>query len=306
MKERKSEGETSNRPQPQSKETMEIEIKTNNLILTKLTLGWWHGNRTSHGLEQEVAENQKGQADAFRVVLRCMPPEFAGALTSISREMDKAWRTRTLPYEDGGWRVMRADKYEALKTAVELMAAKRREIVDNLIAHHDEIITYARTHLGKAYRDGMIPPPEVMRSQFRASLRPKPIPTAATARLLNASETVKQQIEQQMTEQLEEAIAGVKNEIKGVLQHFISELLSRLGKFKKGNGSRYGALLASLGKAAAQFRALGVLDGLEPVLDAVSAIAETDSKDLRESSELRKALGKELANLNAKIEESFA
>jgi len=65
MKEQKSEGGTSNRPQPQSKETMEMEIKTNNLILTKLTLGWWHGNRTSHGLEQEVAENQKGQADVI-------------------------------------------------------------------------------------------------------------------------------------------------------------------------------------------------------------------------------------------------
>lgn len=285
-----------------------MNIKTDKLIKVKLRIGWWHGNHTAHGLEEDVASQQGGDAEAYKVQLKAMPPEFRASLSDISRAMDKAWKMATFPFEDNGWRVMRADRYDKLLSRINELAAKRREIVDEMVARHGEIVQYAQKALGKAWRDGMVPPADAMKAQFNHGtwLRPRPIDNVGS-RVMGISDETQKAIEQSLVEALEEGASLIKGEVKGTLGRLFKDLLDRLGKFQHGNGTRYGALLGSLKESAARFREIGILpDEVDALLKKAEAIGETASKDIRKHAGVRKAVKKELESVSQSLEELFA
>jgi hypothetical protein len=285
-----------------------ITLKTDKLIQAKLFIGWWHGNHVAHGLEENVAKDQGGDAKAFSVKLKCMPPEYRDRLNEATRAIEHAWHNRTRPYEDGGWRLLQAEKYNEALHVVNELSAKRREVVDDLVAHYDEIVAFAKSDsgLGKAYEDGMIPPRHVLAGQFNSYLRPKPIPNATDARALNVAKETQDAIAQSLSEARLESETKVKEEMKGELSKFVKELLDRLNTFKEGNGSRYGMILGSLGEAARGFREMGLLENADELFKKAEAISEVTSKDIRKDEKVRKTVKKDLEDLNNKIEEAFA
>ena len=282
-----------------------MKIDTTKVVLTKLRCSWWYGNRTSHDGGQDLAEKNGGEAAAFAVTLKVMPPEVREPMAQVTREMYEAWKCKSLPFEEGGWRIMRASNYDAVAAKLNELAAKRRTIVDWMMANYDTIIAHARRVLGKAYEEGMVPPREQLPEYFRVSLRCKPVPTAGDMRLLNISDEMRKEMEQQLAAQLTEAEGMMKEEVRGRLTHFIRELIDRLNDHKKGSGVRYGALLKSLGKFAKQFREVGLL-GQDELLVKIEEIAETSSKDVREDAHIRKAMKRELDAVATAVEDVFA
>jgi len=280
-------------------------LDTTKVVLTKLRCSWWHGNKVAHGIASEVAEAKQGEADAFRVQLKCMPPEVREPMAEVTRKMNDLWKSKSLPFEDGGWRIMKVDKYDAVLQAVNELAAKRREIADYMVEHYEDILAYAKRALGAAYDEGMIPARDEMRRHFVTAFRCKPVPTAADVRLLNIGDEMRKEMEKQLTEQLDEATSLMKTEVRERLKHFITELLTRLNEHKDKSGARYGALLKSLGKYAQQFREIGLLDQDE-LLVKIEEIANTSSKDVREQPHIRKAVKKELEKVASAVESAFA
>jgi len=284
-----------------------IVLKTDKLVLVKLTIGWWRGSHVAHGLENDVASEQDGEASAFKVHLKCMPPEYRSQLSAVSSQMDRSWKHASRPYEDGGWRIMRADRYGDLMNKVNLMAAERRQIVDSMIRDYDAVASYAKKALGKSYKEGMVPPTNAIKSMFdRTWLRPKPIGNAADARLLNVAKETQEAIEQQMQEQISEAQTALKADIKDGIGRFVKDLMARLDGHKKRNGSRYGSLLNSLGKAAKELREMGLIEEADPIFEQAEELAKTSPKDIRKHKGIRKAVKRELEDIDSKIEAAFA
>jgi len=235
-----------------------------------------------------------------------MPPQYKEPIQLISTKMDKEWKQHSLPFEDGGWRICRSDRYGDLMHKINLLACERRQAVDDMINHHGDVVRYAQNALGKAFNPDMIPDTCKMSKQFYSWLRAKPIPVADQARALHASPETIAQIEEQLGEALKQGEETMRTFARESVGKFVTELIAKLDNFSRGDRTRYGALLSSLEKAAMQLRETGLFpDELNALLQRAITVGQTDSERIRNSGYARGAVRTELSSIQAAIEAAF-
>ncbi len=198
-------------------------------MLVSLAIGSWSGTITDKEVTEEVIHNsqaEKGAGKWTKVLITRKYLQHPGSKISAARTTH---RVLTLPWEDGGTRILAASAYfnytEQMRLArlsIEAAVAEAFD-VERLIEYKAE----ARQRLGRQYREEDFPTADEIRAKFYVDVEVKPIPEAGDFRTKLADKTMKsimKDIERRTEERLEKAIKDVYQRIADVTEKMVDKL----------------------------------------------------------------------------------
>ena len=98
-----------------------------NLVRVKLVIGGnSSGTLTANELSEETARLHGADAKSMKTSLTWMPSEYRKSLSGATSSLRAGFNSRTLPWEDGGYRVIPADRYQELVDFVGRILERRK------------------------------------------------------------------------------------------------------------------------------------------------------------------------------------
>ncbi len=130
------------------------------MAAVRVSLSWF-------GIRKSLTNDQKNQAaDTFgaagdffsagKKLLDTRHPSFK-AVTAVKHRAVAYWKSLTLPYPEGGVRLIRQDKVEKFDTQMQEFKDELAEAVETLDRHYAELKSVARQRLGTLFNEADYP-----------------------------------------------------------------------------------------------------------------------------------------------------
>ncbi len=106
-----------------------MEQSNSSLIKVKLSISSWDGKSYSKKATHRVEDDYDVSTGYADVRLRRIPKDITDPVNSAATKARSEFNAITVPFEDGGWRVVKAEKFPALEEKVNLIQQGFRESV---------------------------------------------------------------------------------------------------------------------------------------------------------------------------------
>lgn len=262
------------------------------LIRVKLSVGGGRGVVASPDLSAETAAAHDADARTIKTAVTWLPQPWRSAISKAASSLRSGFRERTLPWEDGGYRVVPAEKYLDL---LEYISESKRTFVDAcdaVVDNWDEIMEQVDKRLNGLRKRVEVPDLTTWRRGVSVELDITPVtsPSEMNVNGLNGDvmKAIRTHVHTQYTGRITEAAQGLASELVGRLK----DLAGRLTNPEQGH-VRYGGWKTWAERMVRCSLALNItesvamddlLNGLESVVFLVNGEA------LRGDAEKRKAL----------------
>lgn len=280
-------------------------MKTADLILIRLRLSNWGGTRINREEGRKVAASSNADEEAVAVVVRALSKNDRKALDFNSHMLRHSVHFYSLPWEDGGWRVLRAAKLREMEQRIEKLRAEREELIAHFVRDYDVIKDAAKKRLGKLWEEDRFPPREELPDRFAVRVLYRPVVSSEDIRISGDEETV-EHIRKQVTEQQESALKEATGVMLGELKEMTAKLVDRV-RDRDQKRARYASICKSIEKTCAALDNLN-LTGDKKIADAIEAVrnlAKADPKHLRESGRARGKVATEGDAITATLNSLF-
>jgi len=167
-KPKKTEDTTSQYGDPVKPETL-ISTLAQSAVLIKATCKCWSGTQSDKDWAGILAGTAGGAKDSFSVSLKILPSTMRRELSRRIGRVNALVKNNTLPFQDG-WHLCATSIYVELKQALETEIASCRDFVDEIASRRDEIVEFAKLHLGKAYNEKRVPSADQIRKAFQPDI----------------------------------------------------------------------------------------------------------------------------------------
>jgi hypothetical protein len=215
---------------------------TNNLseraMIVRLAIGRWYGTVTDQGASRELA--QQKHADPSMVSLRkqVIPRKALLEINSTTTEARELHRTLTLPWSDGGYRILSADGYFPYMEKMRALRERFAEAVESFLPRYDEWYQKAKGLLGDLLRQEDYPKSgEELRRRFYFRVRISPLSQAADFRVkLNQKDAnhIRAEIEADIRSDLATSMREPWERLYEKVAH-LAERLRSDGTFRRAN-----------------------------------------------------------------------
>jgi F0F1-type ATP synthase membrane subunit b/b' len=260
------------------------------LVRVKLTIG---GNGTgrvrANELAKEVATIHAMDAGSMLAQVAWMPKEYKSLLGAASSALRTGFNSRTLPWEDGGYRVVPADRYSDLQTFVAEFRATFDEAVAKIGAHWDEIIADARKRLNGAFDKLTLPTRDAFVASFSVDMDSSCVVAPQDIRVVGLDEVALTRIREQSAKEYGARIESGIGQLVEQMSELLSDLISRTEKPEQ-KGIRYDGWSKWAKKTIAAVRPLNITKNraLDSLMAHVESIAsKLDPKAMRDSADAR-------------------
>lgn len=236
-------------------------------LLVRFSIGRWYGTGADEQVTSEVKSAAGATGDVGTFTKRFMSKDKLAQINAITSEARKFYKSITLPWADGGYRLLGADAFFEFKREMLTFEARFGAAVDDFLSRYPQYVEQERERLGRLFKDDDYPPADVLRGRYRFSLAIDALPSAEDFRVnLGAEEVerIKAEIEQRVNEsvqqatsdiweRMQDAVSGIKervedNIIRDTLLVPLKELVALMPKLNITNDAR----LAELAKRAAE------------------------------------------------------
>lgn len=243
----------------QNQITVNLTEAAKQLLIVKLVIHRVYGVVHRRDLNDKYEALEKTGEDTIETSLRYIPKSWQTTLRKTYNPIKRHWQSNTLPYEDGGWRVVKAAKYEELMQRARQLEAAHRQTTNSMVAQHAEIKATAKKRLGKLWIESEFPSAQQLEQQLAVEFFVKPISRTNDTRLPGLSGATASSIQSSMNEQLKQNVTMALNCIVGQLQQLVEDALERYGR-KDQDKVKYGSLQRRVIETCAAMRRLNFLD----------------------------------------------
>jgi len=260
------------------------------LVMVKMTISAWYGRATDDGLSREVEQNKGADTGSMGVVVSLLPKMIAHELGCAVSQLRGKWNERTLPWEDGGWRVVRADRYMALMESVQEYRDALQSATDKIVSTYDQILVEQKDKLNGAFNPDLYPSRSQLEEKFGVYFSSRAIVPAGDMRIEGLPEDQMKSIRNAVQEEYKAQIQTAVNSIIGKVRKLAEDMITRLTK-KEQKGTRYTGLIELTKRTVESLKELNILGDpkIEELLNTAEAkLTEYDADSIRTDKKVRR------------------
>lgn len=261
-------------------------------VLVSLSFSHWTGRKKDKSVTKEVIANKNAnsaRAGSFNKYLLadCKELDAIGKFISLAR---KKHLKLTLPWQDGGARLLPVKQLQTYQTWVDEVEQEFRNLVTNFLTRYDVLVTSAAFAIGDMFDRDEYPEVDTLKNKFGMDLVYDPVPLQGDFRVDIDTETKNDlvtQHEQKIARRIEEAQRDMFDRTKVMLERMVERLTVEDGQKNKifrdtfiDNAEELCDLLSTLNPTG-NIHLINIESGLR---DAIRGI---DPKSLRDSDVLR-------------------
>jgi hypothetical protein len=182
-------------------------------VLACLHIGVWSGMMRDQDVNEEVAvANNADASDAGSYSKRLVSRKEMVAVHRQASVLSRTHKLLTLPWEDGGVRILSTRTYMAYTEQMRMAKLGFQAAVDQFNADLPRYIEAAKPRLGKMFKSEDYPTPEAIAKKFWVDVEIKQVTNAKDFRAELSNETTKaivKDIERRTEQRLNEAMNNV-------------------------------------------------------------------------------------------------
>lgn len=283
-------------------------------IVVSLSISQWSGRRLDREITNEVNESHNAAADAGRYNKLLLPKEALEPINKVVSETRQGFLERTLPWMDGGSRIMNAGAFLQHSAWMRGQQSKFTAAVEKFLADYPGHVQAAQRRLNGMFKQEDYPSVEELRRKFGMDTKVMPVPTSDDFRVAMSEEQaarIKADIERNVTNATQEAVRDVYRRVAEVAERMVD----RLTKFKpatkrgqKTEGVFRDSLVENVRDLIMILPSLNITGDpeLTALTDRLRPLAEWDAKVLRENEAVRKDVAFEAQQILDQVSDFLA
>jgi hypothetical protein len=243
---------------------------TTRAMLVSLNIQQWMGSKHDKKVSQEVAQAHQSDVSMGRFQKLLVAKEALEKLRGITSAARHEHYNRTLPWQDGGSRILSSKGYFDYAEKMREYSAQWDAAVTDFIAEYPNMVQDAKRRLNGLFKDEDYPTVQRMRRKFSFAFNVLPMPTAKDFRVeLGDEETarVRSEIEQSVNESIRAAMADVWARLHEV----VTRMQERLSAYS----------VAQDGTVSHAFRD-SVVGNIRELLDTLPTLNITEDENLKQ------------------------
>jgi len=287
---------------------IKIHETIKNLILVKVSISQWNGKVKAKEIAREVERNKNADSGSVGAFVQTLPKSIASKLSTVSSRIRMTTYRLSLPFEDGGWRVLPASCYTDFVDEISKLKQSFDDVVeDEIIGKYDEWFATAPARLGEVYYDGIIPTYAYLREAYGIESKTRLISTG-DARVEGITDGVMDTLRENINNSLCESLQGAVNEIGSRLKEMVTKMQENIASDKQ-SGKHYNSFAKQVEKTCESLTRLNVTG--DPRIDETIAkvqdgLTEHDSDMLRDEEIIRNEQKETCSELVDELNDIFA
>jgi hypothetical protein len=160
----------------ENKMKKDVSEVTKKLVKVRVRVSSWNGNVKNNTGKIELATNHDADKDALNVGVSMLPKTIQKSIRDFANGIRNEVKARSLPFQDGGYRIIPAKNYPELNRVIQEKIENFRSYVnDEIIMKYDEIKEYTKRRLGSLYSESDFPDVNELVNRYGACLFIEPI-----------------------------------------------------------------------------------------------------------------------------------
>lgn len=267
-------------------------MSTNTLVQVKVAIAKWGDRYRNKAVERET-EAQRGTYKAHAVTTILLGEAFRSPITTAESRIRDWVYNNTLPWEDGGWRVVPAKHYIEFVDGCNQRIREFNEAVENLVQRWDEAFKDAQDRIGADFDEAKFPDRFVIRSAYSAELQQRPCPPPDDYRIDGIAEAEASRIAESYKSQVDAALKGTVEDLTARMTKVLEDAGKRLATTPE-KGSKFAGLIEQGKRVADEVRRLNITGDAR--LDAAADKLATaffdglSTHDLKDNDAIREAV----------------
>ena len=200
----------------------------NAAVLVDLNIGAWTGRKLDKNVSSEidVAKGTKAKGGNYHKHLLAGTDKLDAVQKIVSAV--RVWHyEQTLPWSDGGSRLLPMKNFFEYKRTLSMFEAQFNRAVDELVTDYPVMVTAAAFQLGALFNRNDYPEADTIKGKFRFNYVFMPVPTAGDFRIQAADEAIAElqaQAETHVTNRLNDAMKDIWTRLHECLSHMSTKL----------------------------------------------------------------------------------
>ena len=269
-------------------------------MLVELHQSWWTGVKVDKRVTDDTNKRYCVEHSAGKYHKTLLTKEQMKAIKSATDEVYRIHRKFTLPWNDGGVRILPTAMYFDYLAAMDKAKEARQKEVDKFIANYQDYITEAQVRLNGMFNSADYPSCDVIRKKFDITIGIFPLPSSDDFRAsLNNEEVdaIKKDIEKNVSETANNAVKDVYSRFLDVVSKMAKTLQKDDKIFRNTLTSNVDELIEMLPK----LNFTGDSELVSLYEDAKATIYGKDPEELRVNKEERNAIAREAERIANKM-----
>lgn len=261
------------------------------LAKVRLSIRAYTAARRSAEIEREVEASHNAD-NAVRAKLVVIGADWTAPITKIQSAARAEFYRRTLPWEDGGWRVIPAAQYLKLEDGIATLRGQLRSAVADMLSHYDDILADSKRRLNGLFQTVEFPSLSRLSAAYDMDFGCYPVQSPNDARIIGIGEAQQEKMREKMradySAQVRDGVVSLCERIRDV----VLEASARFGE-SDGKGQRLSRLIARAKRVADEVRTLNITedgrlkdiaDRLENTIGAIPPDAANEVPALRQAA----------------------
>lgn len=287
-----------------------IQLKNRSLIV-RLSIGTFIGNPRDKAITNEATSNHNMTKTKGSFRKRIMQGDELNAVLNCAAKARKELEVLSLPWTDGGFRLIPSVKFVEIKQKIETLLREFETLSAKFVAQRQNLIYRdmqpSPIGLGSAFNIADYPNTDELQSKFYADLKIDSIPVAQTDWRIDGIDA---QTQTEIEKQIESGIAEKLKAGKVDLLTQASEVISHLGNLLKDSDATFKInSIEKVLKVAATISDLNITEDatLAQVSDTLTkTFSAFDADKIREDKTARECAAKTCEDSLAEIEKTMA
>jgi hypothetical protein len=200
----------------------------NSAILVDLNISAWTGRKLDKRVSEEIdaSKGTKAKGGNYNKHLLAGTDKLDAVQKIVSAV--RVWHyEQTLPWSDGGSRLLPMKNFFEYKRTLSMFEAQFKQAVDEMLSEYPVLVTAAAFQLGALFNRNDYPDVESITGKFRFSYVFMPVPTAGDFRIQAADDAIAElqaQAEEHMNKRVNDAMKDIWTRLHDCLSHMSDKL----------------------------------------------------------------------------------
>lgn len=250
-------------------------------LLARINISCWNGIIQDKTITEDINSSKgiKGKRGSFSK--KIMQGEKLNAVINLQQKLRKFLADNSLPWDDNGWRLIKATDFITLKQKIDDMTAEFNKAVKNFIDNYDSIKLEDLNFLGTSYNKDDYPSVGELSSKFEVRMGYDKV-SDSDFRNFGYDAKIIEEMEKSQLAEFEQRLNSGKVEILNRVREEIAHFIERLnkGSFKKNT-------IDNIHESLANLRNLNITEDstIDQLADLISNIMPTDAEEVRDSEQ---------------------
>jgi hypothetical protein len=275
------------------------------IVIAKISVSQWTASKTDKKVTENIAVNARAKTEMCRFVKTLIPKEALESIKQNTTKIRELYKENTLPWLDGGARVIPSAKLIEFSAAVDDLKQERELLVKNFIDNYDYYVEQARQDLGILFDESNYPKKDSLVKAFDVKFNVEPLPNGEDFRKHEMSDEDRAKFEKQLQERFK---AGEEMAIKDLWKRLYTVVLKMNEKLKDQDAIFRDTLISNIKDVVAIIPDLNISndENLNKMVSEVKdCLCACSPEEVRKDKVLRKNTADKAGELLNKMSEYF-